>query len=348
MIKWLRRLTLVAAAILFLALITGFVYEQWSRHTVAQSFSPPGELVAVNGKLSHLYCTGEGSPTIVLESGINEGGSLVWEAVRPAISQVSRVCAYDQSGIMWSERREQPRDADHIVQDLHDLLMTANEPPPYVMVGHSLGGLIIRVFTNHFHDEVVGLIFVDSSHPEQNQRFPEDLMEIMAYPPTLLLRTISTLGILRLQSPPAPSALPKEAGKAIHDYLPESMTGIADEIAAMDTIFAQAQSTGPFGDIPMVVLTAGHFPDELPYQLDADNMAKLQSTWSKIWPVLQTEIAALSTNSDHRTILESSHNIPYEAPEAIVEAIKDVVMAQREGKPHDKAMATAKHNASTT
>ena len=329
MLKWMRRLAIAAAAILFLALLTGFVYEQGSR----RRFPPPGELVEVDGQRSHLYCSGEGSPTVILEAGINEGGSQTWEGVRPAIEPLSRVCAYGQAGIMWSERRDRPRDADRIAIDLHALLAAAGESPPYVMVGHSFGGLMIRVFADHYSDEVAGFVFVDSSHPEQNQRFPSDVLDVMAFPSPLLLKVIAALGILRLESPAAPKSLPPEIGEAIRSHLPQSMTGIADVIAAMDDIFTQAQSTGPFGDRSTVVLTAGRFLEELPYQMDAATIERLRDVWSETWPQLQAELTALSTNADWRVIEGASHYIPLDAPEAIAVAVSDVVAAHREAAP---------------
>ena len=333
MLRWINRIALVAAAMFLFVLLTGFVYEQWSRRSVDRAFPPPGKLVEVDGKLSHLDCSGEGSPTVILEAGINEGGAQTWAMVRPAIAPLSRVCAYDQAGIMWSEPRTRPRDAEHIVEDLHELLTAAGESPPYVMVGHSLGGLLIRVFADQFSDEVVGFVFVDSSHPEQNQRFPPDLLEVMAFPSPLLLKAISAFGVLRLESPAAPSVLPQEVGEAVRGHLPQSMTGITDILKAMDNIFTQAQHTGPFGDLPTVVLTAGHFPEQLPYQMDGATTARLKNVWSDIWPKLQTELTELSTNTDWRVIEAASHNIPLDAPEAIVVAVQDVVAAQRENTP---------------
>ena len=333
MLKLITRFVLVATAILVLALLTGFVYEQWSRQSAAQVFPAPGKLVEVGGKLSHLDCSGEGSPTVILEAGINMGGSQTWEMVRPAIEPLSRVCAYDQAGIMWSEHRDRPRDAKHIAEDLHSLLAAAGESPPYVMVGHSLGGLMIRVFADRFSDEVVGFVFVDSSHPEQNKRFPPDVLDVMAFPSPLLLRAISALGVLRLESPPSSSAFPTEVGEAIRSYLPQSMTGIADVVEAIDDIFAQAQPTGPFGDLPVVVLTAGKFLEQLPYQIDAVTTARLQDVWSDIWPRLQAELTELSTNTDWRVIEGASHYIPLDDPEAIAVAVRDVVAAHREGTP---------------
>ena len=330
MIKWITRFIVVVTLLFLLTLSTGFGYEQWSRYRASQ-IQPPGKLINVNGKLSHLYCTGTGSPTVILEAGLNEGGALTWEGARPAIDQLTRVCAYDQAGIMWSERREQPRDANHIAKDLHDLLIAANESPPYIMVGHSAGGPMIRVFTQQFSNDVAGLVLVDSSHPEQNQRFPKEILEATPFAPSLLIRTISAFGLLRLESPDPPKELPTQIGETIRAYLPQSMTGITDEIEALDSTFAQAGHTGPFGDIPIVVLTAGRFADELPWQLDSKTLANFRATWSKLWPELQAELTQLSTNTDQRIISNSSHNIPLEAPDAIAQAVNDVVNAQRLG-----------------
>ena len=332
MFKWIKRLAIGAAAILLLALLTGLTYEQWSRQSVAKAFPPPGTLVEVNGKFSHLQCSGEGSPTIILEAGLDNAGSQVWETIRPALDQLSRVCAYDRAGIMWSDRRERPRDAEKIVEELHDLLAVAAEPPPYVMVGHSLGGPLIRVFAHRFRDEVVGLIFVDSSHPEQNERLPPEFLAAREVPLSLL-RGITAFGIMRLNSPAPSSALPEEVGQATIGYLPQSMEGVTDEMEAMDSIFEQAQHTGPFGDLPTVVLTAGKLPDQLPPWIDEDNAVKMQ----RVWAELQDELVELSTNTDHRVIADASHYIHWDDPEAAIAAVRDVVTAHRDGAPVRRA-----------
>ena len=155
----------------------------------------------------------------------------------------------------------------------------------------------------------------------------------MAFPPPLLLRSISALGILRLESPAAPEGLPTEVGEAIRRHLPQSMSGIVDIMESEDSIFAQAQNTGPFGDRPTVVLTAGQVPEQLPYQIDAATTARLKDAWSDIWPRLQAELTTLSTNTDWRVIQGASHYIPLEAPEAIAVAVNDVITAYRDNSP---------------
>ena len=264
MLKWIRRIALGVVGILLLALLTGLGYEQWSRHSAAQAFPPPGALVEVNGKASHLHCSGEGSPTVILEAGLDNGGSQSWENIRPELAQLSRVCAYDRAGIMWSDHRDRQRDAEKIALELHDLLSAANESPPYIMVGHSLGGPLSRVFTDRFRDEIGGLVFVDSSHPEQNDRLPPEMLIAQSTSIQILIRVISAIGIMRLNLPAPSSVLPQQAGEAVTHYLPQSMEGTVAEMAAMQRMFDQAGQTGPFGDLPMVILTAGKLPEELP------------------------------------------------------------------------------------
>lgn len=330
MFKWIKRLVIGAGALLLLALLTGLVYEQWSRQNVAKAFPPPGTLVEVNGKFSHLQCSGEGSPTIILEAGLDNAGSQVWETIRPALGRLSRVCAYDRAGIMWSDRREKPRDAEKIVGELHELLEAAAEPPPYVMVGHSLGGPLIRVFAHRFSDEVAGFVFVDSSHPEQNERLPPEAVRDV---PLSLLKGISAFGIMRLSSPAPSSALPQDVGQATVGYLPQSIEGVTDEMDVLDTIFEQAQRTGPFGDLPTVVLTAGTLPDPLPPWIDEDMAVEMQ----RVWADLQDELAELSTNTDHRVIVGASHYIQWDDPEAVIAAVRDVVTAHRDSAPVRRA-----------
>ena len=331
--QWMKRLAIGLMAILLLALLTGLIYEQWSRYTVAQTFLPPGTLIQVNGKFSHLQCSGEGSPTVILEAGLDNAGSQVWETVRPEISQLSRVCAYDRAGIMWSDRGDRPRDADQIATELHDLLAAAAEPPPYVLVGHSLGGPLIRVFTHRFHDEVVGLVFVDSSHPEQTERLPSEVLVHQQKSLRLLLKGIAAFGILRLNTPAPSGVLPPLVEAAVNGYLPQSIEGITEESAVMETIFDQAQQTGPFDDLPVVVLSAGKLPDPLPPWISQEAGTQMQ----KVWAELQNELAALSTNIDHRVIIGASHYIQWDDPAAVITAVSDVVTAHREGTPVRRA-----------
>ena len=198
--RWIKRIVLGALALVALVLGAGLVYEQWSRWSAARRFPPPGHLVEVEGRSSHLNCTGEGTPTVVLEAGLDSIGALAWVNVQPEIARTARVCSYDRAGIGWSERRAGSRDAVRIAEELHALLAAASESPPYVMVGHSLGGPLVRVFADRFKAEVVGLVFIDSSHPEQLERFPPEASIAGAGVPTWVLKTIVATREMRMRA----------------------------------------------------------------------------------------------------------------------------------------------------
>ena len=172
----------IAGGLLFLALLlvaAGVGWEQWVRAKLGRDMPPPGRLVEVDGRAMHLRCAGQGSPVIVLEAGLGPEGSTSWDPVFDELSQISRVCAYDRAGILWSAPGPRPRDAHQVVEELHTLLASAGEAQPFVLVGHSLGGLFARVYAARHGDEVAGLVFVDASHPDQLERIPPEALEAM-------------------------------------------------------------------------------------------------------------------------------------------------------------------------
>jgi pimeloyl-ACP methyl ester carboxylesterase len=136
-------------------------------------------MVDVGGYRLHLYCTGEGSPTVILEAG---GGNpwLSWYQVQPQVAQFTRVCSYDRAGLGWSDPSPKPRTTKVIADELHTLLHNAGITAPFVLVGHSLGGLDARMFASQYPSEAVGMVLVDSSHPDQDDRFPPDAQKLGA------------------------------------------------------------------------------------------------------------------------------------------------------------------------
>jgi pimeloyl-ACP methyl ester carboxylesterase len=318
--KWMKRIGLVLVASLFMATLAGLAFEQWSRRDAKRRFPPPGQSVDVDGIHSHLYCTGNGTPTVIFESGLDTDGSLGWSNVQPKLAELTRVCSYDRAGIMWSAPRHAVRDARTIVDELRALLAKASEAPPYVMVGHSLGGLIVRVFAEAAGpDAVKGVVLVDSSHPEQLKRAP---VPEGGGPPAALLRVLAATGALRLLEDDAGvSGLSEEAHLRTAAFAPQSMPALMAEYQALEATLQQAGATRPLGERPLVVLTA---LDKPPERLEP-------------WLVLQRELAALSTNSDQRFVPDCGHYIQQEQPDVVVTAVRDVVTAVREAKPLRRA-----------
>jgi pimeloyl-ACP methyl ester carboxylesterase len=128
-------------------------------------------LVDVGGYMMHINCIGQASPTIILEAGMGDF-SLIWAYVQPEVARFTRVCSYDRAGYGWSETSPFPRTANTMMEELHTLLANANIQGPYVLVGHSMGGMLVRAYAHNYPDEVAGMVLVDSAHEEGYIRIP--------------------------------------------------------------------------------------------------------------------------------------------------------------------------------
>jgi pimeloyl-ACP methyl ester carboxylesterase len=322
MLRWIRRIALSTVVIVALLAAVGVAYERWSRWSADRTYPPIGELVEVDGTRSHLSCEGEGVPTVVFEAGWSGGGSLDWTLVQSDISELTRACSYDRAGILWSERRPGPRDANRLAEELHGLLEAAGEAPPYVMVGHSLGGPLVRVFDARFPGEVTGFVFVDVSHPDQFERVPPEARRPL--PDLSWTRLRAATGLYRLRAREPGYGLPSEAIEVVKHLIPRSVAALADEQEAFDEILGQARDAGPLGDRPLFVLTASN------HARPGMSQAAIVNA-QRAWVALQMELAGLSTNSVQRTVEGAHHYIQLARPEAVVEATRDVVTAVRDG-----------------
>src|SRR5215213_11997753 len=160
-----RPLLWLVVVLLALAL-AGEIYQAIATELAARAYPPPGEMVAVGGYSLHINCVGQGSPTVILDAGLGEF-SAQWVRVQRKVSDTTRVCAYDRAGMGWSEMGPEPRDARQISSELHALLKGAGTEGPYVLVGHSYGGLYMQTYAARYPEEVAGMALVDSSQPDQ-------------------------------------------------------------------------------------------------------------------------------------------------------------------------------------
>ena len=148
----------IVAALLIL-ILAGWIFEPIAEAADAKAYPPPGQMVDVGGYRLHINCTGSGSPTVVIETGWGDS-SASWGWVQPEVAKTTRICTYDRAGMGWSETSPQPRTAREFAKELHTLLAKANEPGPYVLVGHSLGGYTVRVYAHDYPEEVAGLVLM--------------------------------------------------------------------------------------------------------------------------------------------------------------------------------------------
>jgi len=336
MLGWVKRAVFVVVAVSAVAIVCGVLYEQLSRRDVASEHPPPGQLVDVGGHRLHLNCTGSGSPTVILEHGTGLTGSLSFVLVQPEIAKSHRVCSYDRAGIMWSEGGRKKSSVALFVDDLHSLLTNASESPPYIMVGYSFGGLLVREYTSRYPLEVQAMVLVESVHPEQNERFASVTgSEPYQYPrwTNLKERVLAEIGATRLFDSSELDDVPDEAmiSKEFQSY---STVALQRELMSSYKYSLGAKEMSSLGDLPLLVLRgewaftsatpqelAEMTPEEIRTQ---EEEARIWRELNREWFEMQEELAALSTNSEVRVVEGAQHRISYEAPDAVVRAVNDV------------------------
>jgi pimeloyl-ACP methyl ester carboxylesterase len=313
--RWL--IYLVLAALGFASLGGG--YQTVRESLEAKAYPPPGQLIDVGGHRLHLYCTGSGSPTVVLEPG-HGGSSSDFGWITPAMASETRVCVYDRAGRGWSDATDGPQDGAHIAADLHTLLERAHVPGPYVLAGHSFGGLYILSFAAQFPDQVAGMVLLDSTAPKPGPAQPTDtesysLLRRVA----VLFPAVAHLGAGRLLNPFSYGTLPprsRDEARA-NSSTARHLGSWIEEVLAGSASAHQASLLTDLDGKPLIVVTA-----------DTGNDAKWQSA--------QEHMATLSTNSLHRVAHDTTHQslLDNGADSAAAStAIHDVVASVRTSQP---------------
>jgi pimeloyl-ACP methyl ester carboxylesterase len=293
-------------------------YETVRESLDARAYPAPGRLVDVGGHRLHLSCTGSGSPTVVLEPG--QGGvssDLAW--IAPVVARDTRVCVYDRAGRGWSDVGDGPQDGVQIAADLHTLLDRAHVPGPYVLAGHSFGGLYVQSFAAQFPADTAGLVLLDSTAPKPGPALPSITFDNVFGRVATLVPAVAHLGAGRLIAQASYGSLPP----AVQDEAranasrARNLDSSIEEFVAASTAMQQAAALTSLDGKPLIVLTA-----------DTGNAAD--------WGRKQEHMAGLSTNSLHRTAVATTHDsmVSDEADSAAAsQAIHDVVEAVRSARP---------------
>lgn len=273
---------------------------------VAAPFPPtPGQRYDVGGYNVHIYCMGQGSPAVIVDVGLGDD-STDWLEIQQKVSAETKICVFDRPGYGWSDFGPQPRDSQRIAYELETLLPMAGLSPPYVMVGHSFGGYNIRVFTANNPDKVTGMVLVDASHEDQYERFNINLPKNFSRTGTIIVLPKATENLSHADK----HAMLRE--RAYH--------AASAEISSLGNSAAQVKQLDGFPPIPLAVVSRGKpewFGDEV------------QRAREKTWNGMQQELFLLSPLSRHVFAHQSGHDIPYEQPDIIIEAINDIVTESR-------------------
>ena len=318
-LKWFG-IVLVALVLL------GVVYQAVAVELDKRAYAPRGRLYTVNGHQMHMICTGEGSPAVILVSGaIAE--SLWWTRVQNQLAEHTQVCAYDRPGMGWSEPAAGERDALTMTAELHTLLETAGIPAPYMIVGHSFGGILTRIYAQQYPGDVAGIVLVDSQFvtPKQFSSPGEfDSYKTFFDVTQAVTSVITRIGLMRLLQP----AIFRNAGYPGDIVL--EMTGLQARNPVVDAYYAENGPAFPalqnasaaaenLGDVPLYVL-----------------WASLSPSYHERFSTARSEIAAASSNSvtlivegaDHGSILGSE-----QYAQQVTDAILDVIEAAQTGEP---------------
>ena len=329
---WLRRIALALLILVIAAVVAGSAYERIGRRAARRDHPPRGTLVDVGGRRLQLDCRGTGTPTVVLESGLDINGSLAWGTVHDSLAATTRTCAYSRAGIVWSDPRHDPFTASGVAADLHAARQAAGERTPMVMVGHSLRGPLILTYTGRFPDEVAGLVMVDASHPDQEERLKAFMPEgaIPAMTTMKVGAALSWTGLVRLltRGSQEPSAQPEADRRAMASYASTSLGGALRELEGLEPVLREAGQYRQLGDRPLVVLTAMKPLSEA--ERAGAGMSEAQAVGMKqAWLAMQREQATWSSRSRHEVLDDASHYVQFDRPDVVIRAVRDVVTEVR-------------------
>jgi pimeloyl-ACP methyl ester carboxylesterase len=293
-LDFLKRSLIGLSIVIFVLAMTGMIYQTASAESDRRKFPAPGNLVDVGGFKMHIHCMGQGSPTVILET-LAGGTSSYWGWVQPEVAKMTRVCVYDRAGRGWSELDPEPITLGRTVRNLHTLLAEANLEGPYVLVGHSIGGIYVRQFAAAYADEVAGMVLVDAAHPYQYDRYPEmrevnkNYLQLSSAFPTL-----ARLGLFRLYFASggeidfADMKEPQKSEIRTMWSSPEYFVSQQAEAIAASEIYSSGQKLGNLGDLPLFVISA-------------------EKNAPSGWLELQRELASLSENSIHLNLESATH-----------------------------------------
>lgn len=326
-----KKIIIIFFSLIATILLVGILFESWSR-AKAEKIIPNGQFAEVDHCRIHYLKKGTGGPTVVFESALCPEGHLQWYLIQQELSSYATTISYDRAGILWSERGENPKTGEQIAEELHLLLEKSNAPKPYILTGHSMGGMLIRFFVDKYPQDVAGVVLVDSQHPENQKYLSPELYKLVNQGlPVGFLKFANTFGLARLMFRDIfpPSAHYQYQNAIMPALLHKSAAGVLEEQQQMTSIKYAASQIKSFGNIPLYVVSA---TDTSRF----DSLFKEEKMRAEIvtaWENMQKNLLSLSSNSQHYLVAGSSHYITLDQPGVIVGAIKEMIFQFRRKQP---------------
>ena len=303
-------------------------------------YTRPARLVDIGGgQRLNLYCLGSGSPTVVLDAGMGDS-TISWAMVQPAMAKTTRVCSFDRAGLGFSDAARRPGTPVNQSEDLHALLGAAGIKPPYVLVGHSLAGMHVRVFADRYRSEVVGMVIVEGSHEDQSaegwglgapgekEKYDQFLKDQHACIDAARQGLVKGTKMFEkcLGDTHDPRFSPAiNAAQESYGATEKWQAELASE--RENVFYASAEETRKtrtdFGDMPIIVLTHSPFPTRVSESQDERNRKTLS------WEGLHLRVAAMSTRGVNEIVPDAGHYIQYDKPQVVVDAVNQAVWISR-------------------
>ena len=315
------KLGLIALIVL---VVFGSCYQWYASYVDGIEYPAPGKLIEVGEGYLHIDCRGQGDVTLVLESGLGMNSSS-WSLIHDPLSEHARVCAYDRPGMGWSDPISRISLAPDISDRLKRLLDRAGENGPHILVGMSAGGVFVRQYYKQYPDNVVGMVLVDSSHEQQENRVPgfdrglDYLLQAC--------RILQPIGWVRLSGEMdqmAPTGMSDEWVSAWAANQNRSYACNSFHYAIESFVREVADPLPPIslGKLPLLVISQGNDPKGDPTGDYTDEMAKEQR---RIWDELQIELMQLSSDATRVIAKQSGHVIQFDQPELVIESILHLI-----------------------
>ena len=309
------------------------------------AYTKQQRMVAVEpGRKLNLYCIGKGSPTVVFDAGLGDSTS-VWGYVQPIIAEKTKTCSYDRAGIGFSDPGRRVANSSNIVDDLHKLLVAARIKPPYVMVGHSYGGLNIRLYANKYASDVVGMVLVDPTSEDTREAYRKLDPKHPTFEQWNLEADAAMIGDQRqcvasaiagfvpgtdiytkCDLEPSPQLSDAVNAAALRQKLqPAYQQAVLSERESIYSVSAgQVRlARSSYGDMPLNVLTSG--PSLAPVTVLTPEEQAHQRATAQMKVTLRDNMARLSSVGKNQVVVGSGHYIQFDKPQFVIDAINDVL-----------------------